>query len=79
MSEFKKFFAWVVSEGEAKGEELTYFEPKDAAEMLVSKRMPGIFEEADDEVIPIDVRDAEGVVHPFDVHVDISISARERR
>lgn len=76
MSDWKKFFVWVVSQGEAKGEELEGYLPKDVAESIVSKRMPGIFEEAEDEDIPVDVRDPDGVVHHFDVHVDIGIRAR---
>ena len=76
MSEFKKFFAWVVSQGEEKGESMEYYTPSDAAEMLVSKKMPGIFDEAEDEEILVNVRSEDGIVHRFDVRVDISIRAR---
>ena len=46
------------------------------ATTLVSKKMPGIFDEADDEEILVNVRGEDGIVHRFDVRVDISIHAR---
>lgn len=74
--QMKKFFVWLEAEGEASGKEVTLFVPKDVAECFVSERMPAIF---DDEPIHVNVRDPEGVVHAFDVEVEVLIRASKRR
>lgn len=77
-SERIRFMVWAEEKGEATAEEAVYYLAKDAAELFVSERMPGIFEEADEEDIVVCVKHPDGKIEKFDVSVEISIYAASR-